>query len=73
MKIIAPAYLRSRMQWVIPVCPLCGGEHVHGAPDGINDTGGHRVAHCAPQSPGYFIRPSPPLGDTPEDNQSHTS
>lgn len=57
MKITAHAYLRNRTQWVVPVCPLCGGEHVHGAPDGINDTGGHRVAHCAPQSAGYVIQP----------------
>lgn len=60
-RVYADAYLRGN-QWIIPACPLCGCQHVHGAPEGIHDKGGHRVAHCAPLAGGYFIQPSAPPG-----------
>jgi hypothetical protein len=35
--------------WVVPVCPLCGHKHSHGAgtePHKVDELLGHRVAHC---------------------------
>lgn len=42
-------------------CPFCRCFHIHCATDGTKSMRGHRVAHCAPDSPftntGYYIRP----------------
>lgn len=33
--------------WLVPACPYCGRQHIHGAGDGPLPTGlGHRVSHC---------------------------
>ena len=44
-------------------CPICGRQHVHGWPHGL-DSIGSRVAHCvgryvAPGSPGSYYVPTP--------------
>ena len=46
--------------WVVPVCPLCGEEHTHGAGDKGGDPLlllGHRSAHCVPNklNDGYIL------------------
>lgn len=58
----APAYLRPPTRradgwlWIVPNCPHCHRQHVHGA--GMDGTvGGHRVAHCMTGRPnhGYVL------------------
>lgn len=58
----APAYLSPPTRrsegwlWIVPKCPYCTREHVHGA--GIDGTvDGHRVSHCASgeSNAGYFL------------------
>lgn len=46
----AKAILTEYRQWHVPNCPLCGGEHWHGAGGPGDDPHkllGHRGAHCA--------------------------
>lgn len=54
-KRLGPAF-----SWVIPVCPICGGRHIHGAgidPDKVDCFLGHRVSHCSPRNQrGYILR-----------------
>lgn len=49
---VAPAYLQAPTRhrdgwlWIVPECPHCHRQHVHGA--GMDGTvGGHRVSHCS--------------------------
>lgn len=45
----AKAILTEYRQWHVPHCPLCGGEHWHGAGDPGDDPRAyldHRAAHC---------------------------
>lgn len=44
--------------WVVPKCPYCGKEHVHGAGAPNEDPRqflGHRVAHCFPPPEGGYV------------------
>jgi len=48
----APAVLKSSRGcylWIVPRCPLCGGQHQHGGGFLTGDPRmllGHRVSHC---------------------------
>lgn len=64
---IVDVYLRHRTdginEWVVPSCPFCGYQHVHGAGTRQDDPYrflGYRIAHCMEQATqrvkGYLIR-----------------
>ena len=47
-----------RVYWLVRVCPICGGQHRHGAGDGKVDPRqllGHRAGHCRVQQRGYVL------------------
>lgn len=60
---VAPAELdldirRRRVYWVVPICPLCGALHRHGAGGwGANSKLylGHRQGHCHQPNSGYIL------------------
>lgn len=60
----APALLvgnRRGWLWIVPSCPLCGAEHIHGGGRG-NDPRehlSHRAAHCGALS-GYVLTDADP-------------
>lgn len=44
------------LTWVVTTCPICGGEHTHGAgadPARVSEYLGHRVSHCT--TAGYTL------------------
>ncbi|MGJ6961149.1 hypothetical protein ACSDR0_04505 [Streptosporangium sp. G11] len=69
----APAALRpptrpgGNWSWILLACPHCGEQHIHGAPRGAQDNGGHRIAHCRDRDrpTGYYVVPA--TQPTPED------
>lgn len=63
--IYAPAIARCARDgtWSlrVPVCPICGGQHIHGGGDGPSPAFGNRASHCGKpgQARAYELIPLP--------------